>query len=185
MEAILKQEIEQYYREEKPRLLTYVQGKINNWQAAEDVVQETFLKALTQLNTLEPIENLLGWLYTAARNRIIDWYRNKTRQLTQPIDELEIEDTSIEALLAETGLDLEIQWSKELLIDALIDAIAALPKDQRNIIIMQSLEGLTFREIAQIEQVSINTLLARKRYALATLRKRLAHLKTIITESQK
>jgi len=61
-----------------------------------------------------------------------------------------------------------------------MDAIEELPIEQRTVFILQTIEGLTFREIANIEDVSINTLIARKRYAVAFLRKRLKSMKELL-----
>ena len=68
--------------------------------------------------------------------------------------------------------------------EAVLDAIEELPLEQRTVLIMQSLEGLTFREIAAIENISINTLIARKRYAIAFLRKRLKSIQEIINNNK-
>ena len=163
------------YQAEHSKMLRYIRSKVSRLEDAEDIAQDVFYQALTNLNALTPVEDLIAWLFSVARNRIIDWYRKKKPLELSPEDELGIED-----LVSESGFDQMDPDTRNLVYDAVMDAIEELPLEQRTVIIMQSIEGLTFREIAAIEGISINTLTARKRYAVAFLRKRLKSVKKII-----
>lgn len=159
------------YRRERPRLLRLIRSKIADPEEAEDILQEVFSQAIRNMNAGEAIDNLLGWLYTAAGNRIIDWYRRR-----KPAGRGDEEGAGqlLEELPADSKVHLEKDFLRSLVTEALIEGIEALPEPQRRVVIMQALEGWTFREIAEMTDTSINTLIARKRYALRFLRKRLA-----------
>lgn len=175
MEAVMTRQISESYQKEHPKLLAYIRSKVRRLEDAEDIAQDVFYQTLTSVNALEPIEDLAAWIYTLARNRIIDWYRKKKPLELSPDDALGIES------LFEIG-DLEVLDvpTRELIYESIMDAIEELPLEQRTVFILQAIEGLTFREIAVIEDVSVNTLIARKRYAVAFLRKRLRSIKKII-----
>jgi RNA polymerase sigma factor (sigma-70 family) len=111
-----------------------------------------------------PIEHVTGWLFRAARNRIIDLYRARTPE------PLELED-----LLPSHGGGPEDEYARALLLEALEDAIAELPAEQRDVFIAHELEGRSFKEMSAATGVSVNTLLSRKRYAVLRLRDRLRH----------
>ncbi len=171
----MSRELEQTYRRERPRLLGLIRSRIADPEEAEDILQEVFSQAVRNLNAGEVIDNLLGWLYTAARNRIIDWYRRRKPVSLQA-------GSSLEELLADTGLPLEKRFLRSLVIEALIESIEDLSEPQRQVVIMQAIEGRTFREISELTGTSINTLIARKRYALRFLRKRLAAVEDMAAE---
>ena len=171
----MSRELEQTYRRERPRLLGLIRSRIADPEEAEDILQEVFSQAVRNLNAGEVIDNLLGWLYTAARNRIIDWYRRRKPVSLQA-------GSSLEELLADTGLPLEKRFLLSLVIEALIESIEDLSEPQRQVVIMQAIEGRTFREISELTGTSINTLIARKRYALRFLRKRLAAVEDMAAE---
>jgi RNA polymerase sigma factor (sigma-70 family) len=118
-------------------------------------------------------------LYTAARNRIIDWYRKK-RLRTFPIEDLE--KYGIEDLIADSGLHPEQSYYRSLIAEALIESVEALPEEQRMVFVLQELEGMTFKEISEMTGESINTLISRKRYAVLYLRKQLKEIKTMLDE---
>jgi RNA polymerase sigma factor (sigma-70 family) len=179
MEAVLAHELEQTYRRERPRLLTLIRSRIADPEEAEDILQEVFSQAVRNLNAGEVIDNLLGWLYTAARNRIIDWYRRRKPVSLQKEAGTE---SSLEELLADTGVPMEKRFSRSLVIEALIDSIEDLPETQRQVVIMQAIEDRTFKEISELTGTSINTLIARKRYALRFLRQRLAAVEEMVAE---
>ena len=176
MEAILKHRIAQSYQQESSQLLAFIRSKVRRNEDAEDILQDVFYQAMESLNALEPIENLAGWLYAVARNRIIDWYRKKKEPALDPA----VENVTLQNLVNENHVrDLD-EHTRSLVIDSLWDAIEELPIEQRTVIVLQSIEGIPFREIAAIEDVSINTLLARKRYAIRFLKKRLHEIRDLI-----
>ena len=106
-----------------------------------------------------PIEHVTGWLFRVARNRITDLFR---RQRSEP---LEFED-----LLPSPDAGPDALYERGRLLQALEEAIAALPPDQRDVFIQHELEGRSFKDIAAETGVNVNTLLSRKRYAVLRLR---------------
>jgi RNA polymerase sigma factor (sigma-70 family) len=180
MEAVLVNRLEQTYKEERQNLLGFIKSKINDAEEAEDLLQDVFYQAARNMDATEPIDNLLGWLYTVARNKIIDWYRRKSK--TVSMDGAD-ETTSLEALIRDSGIDIETQFIRNMVAEALIESVEELPENQREVFIMQAIEGHTFREISELTNTSINTLIARKRYALQFLRKRLKDIKEVLDES--
>lgn len=160
------------YKENRTGLLNYIKSRINRLEEAEDIVQDVYLQAMKSMNIAEPIENLFGWLFTVANNKIIDWYRKKSRH-NVPFEE---EHSLMEMLDIDDNHHFDTH-SKKMISDSIMKAIDSLPIEQKNVFIMHSIENRTFKEIAAVENVSINTALARNRYAVLNLRKQLSDLK--------
>ena len=175
----LQFEIGKVYKAEKSRLLAYIRSRVENREDAEDILQDVFYHTLQGVSVTDQIDNVLGWLYTAARNRIIDWYRKK-RLRTFPIEDLE--QYGIKALIADFDLHPEQAYYRNLITEALIESVEALPEEQRMVFVLQELEGMTFKEIAEMTGESINTLISRKRYAVLYLRKQLKEIKKMLDE---
>lgn len=172
--------LDRLYREESRNLLAFIERRLSDPEEAEDVLQEVFSKAAEAPSFLDPVENLLGWLYAAAKNKIIDRYRSRSREREKRMAAQGIED--IEDLIEDSGLPVEDEYVRSLVEAAIEDAIEDLPDEQRTVFIRQELEGFTFREMAEESGVSINTLMARKRYAVLFLKKRLSVLKKIVED---
>ena len=169
---------EELYRRERQSLLGYIRSRVSSREDAEDILQDVFFQAVRSISVTEPIDNLLGWLYTAARNRIVDWYRSKR---TVPLHDEDI-DLSLEDLLRDNGISVEQAFIRGVVMEALMDALEDLPAEQREVFICQAVEGQTFRDIAAKTGVPLNTLLSRKRYAVIALRRRLEEIKELIHE---
>ena len=173
----MRERIDRAFREEGDRLLRFIRRRVAEPEAAEDILQDIFVQALRNLNALQVVDNLLAWLYTTARNRIIDWYRRGRRRAV-PLEGREAE-ASLAELAAGSGLPLEREQVRGLVADALLEALAELPAAQREVFLLQAVEGRTFREISEATGVPLNTLLARKRYAVLALRERLGELRSL------
>ena len=93
-------------------------------------------------------------------------------------------DLSIEDLIKSNGISVEDDFFKQEILESLMDAIGELPEPQKEVVIAQAVEGKSFRELAEETGESINTLLARKRYAVQTLKKRLEEIRTLLAELQ-
>ena len=166
------------FQTEHTGLLNFVRSKIPN-EESEDLVQDVYVQALRSLNVLDAVDNLAGWLYTVARNKIVDWYRRK-KMPTVPLDAPDENGTPLHDMLAE---DIPDEWdneTRELVFEAIVDRIDELPDKQRWVFIENVVEGRTFRELAEESGESINTLLARKRYALQNLQERLKKIKEYV-----
>jgi RNA polymerase sigma factor (sigma-70 family) len=179
MEAVLVQHLEKVYRSERTSLLGFIRSRTGSLEEAEDLLQDVFFQAIRAASVTEPIENVVGWLYTIARNKIIDRYRRRRNDLSL---QQEREDITLEELLADSGINIEKEFIRRAVMDALIEALEELPPEQRDAFIQQAIEGKTFREISEQSGVPLNTLIARKRYAVQFLRKRLHDLKEMVDE---
>lgn len=173
------QRLEKVYRDERSSLLGFIRSRTGSLEEAEDLLQDVFFQAIRAASVTEPIENVVGWLYTIARNKIIDRYRRKKNTVSL---QQEREDLTLEELLADSGIDIEKEMIRRAVMDALVEALEELPPEQRDAFIQQGIDGKTFREISEQSGVPLNTLIARKRYAVQFLRKRLHDLKEIVDE---
>lgn len=176
---VLQLEIGKVYQKEKKRLLTFIRNRVATLEDAEDILQDVFYHTLEGVSVTDHIDNVLGWLYTAARNRIIDWYRKKRLQ-TIPLGDMG--KYGIDDLLADCGLYPEKAYYRNLISEALIESVEALPEEQRLVFVLQEMQGLTFKEIAEMTGEPINTLISRKRYAVQQLKRQLQKIKTFLNE---
>lgn len=169
--------IEEAYRGREKELRNYIRAQVSSRETTEDILHDIFERAI-RANMMEPIENIVAWLFHAASNRVVDWYRKKFRKDIS----FEEEGFSLEECLGSVNINFSDAGTREAVEEELLKAIDELPADQREIVLRQSLYGETFREIAEEKEISVNTLLARKRYALDSLRRRLSGMSEIIKE---
>lgn len=163
-------------RRERARLAAFIRRRVADAADAEDILQDVFQEFVQATRLPEPIEQVGAWLFRVARNRIVDRFR-KRREL--PLAGLADADAGLDA---EHRLDLalpaadggpEAAYARHALLEALQDALEELPAEQREVFIAHELEGRSFKELATRSGVPLNTLLARKRYAVLHLRQRL------------
>jgi RNA polymerase sigma factor (sigma-70 family) len=174
-----KHRVEKSFEAEHSGLFAFIRSKIRSLEESEDLLQDVYFQALCSLNVLEAVDNLTGWLYTVAKNKIIDWYRKK-RLPTVSIEAFFENGFSFKDFLAEEIPDSLDDESRELVFQAIMEAIDELPDKQKYVFIQQVVEGKTFRELVQETGESINTLTARKRYAIQFLQGRLQEIKKLI-----
>ena len=162
---------------ERTRLGNFIRRRVRNQSDAEDILQDVFHEFVQAYRLPAPIEQASAWLFRVARNRIIDGFRKKKEQ---PLVELSDDDTAADE--GDYRLDLalpahdagpEALYARSVLLEALQAALDELPANQREVFIAHELEGRSFKDMAAEIGVSINTLLARKRYAVLHLRERL------------
>jgi len=166
-------------RRERGRLLAYIRRSIADAAEAEDILQESFYELVVAHRMMQPVEQAGAWLARVARNRIIDRFRRRateprTRELTPgAAGEIDAVPLSLGDLLpaADDGPDAAVM--RGILLAEIETALAELPAEQREVFVAHELEGVSFAELAQRSRLNINTLLARKRYAVRYLRKRL------------
>ena len=147
---------------ERPRLRSFIRRRVADPRDAEDILQDVFHALVEANRLLMPIDHVTGWLYRVARNRIVDLFRAR-----KP------EPLLLEDLLPSPEAGPEAEYARTVLLEALEQAIAELPAEQRTVFIAHELEGRSFKEMAAATGVSVNTLLSRKRYAVLRLRERL------------
>ncbi|MBR8273680.1 sigma-70 family RNA polymerase sigma factor [Burkholderia cenocepacia] len=161
---------------ERTRLGNFIRRRIRDPDDAEDVLQDVLHEFVQAYRLPAPIEQASAWLFRTARNRIIDRFRKKKEQPL--IDLLGAEDEAdseyrLDLALPSHDAGPEALYARTLLLKALQGALDELPANQREVFIAHELEGLSFKEMAAQSGVTLNTLLARKRYAVLHLRARL------------
>ncbi len=169
------QRISEVVKREQSRLRNFIRGRVPDSADVEDILQDVFYKLVEANRLLMPIDHVTAWLFRVARNRITDLFR---KQRPERFSDAEIEDEvgellRIEDLLPATNAGPEALYVRSVLLDELELALAELPEAQREIFIAHELEGRSFKELSAVSGVNINTLLARKRYAVLHLRERL------------
>ncbi len=168
-------QIAEVVAQQQSRLGNFIRKRVPNPADADDLLQEVLFELVQAHRLLMPFETVTGWLYRVARNRITDLFRKKK---PEPFADIAIEDDSGELLAFEDLLPSpddgpEALYFRRILLDELNSAIDELPPEQRAVFIAHELEGRTFDELAHETGINRNTLLARKRYAVLHLRKRL------------
>ncbi|MFM7486626.1 MAG: RNA polymerase sigma factor, partial [Cytophagales bacterium] len=178
MDLAMQQIKENTFLKEKDKLLGFIRNRVSTMEEAEDILQDVFYQFVAGFETIESIERITSWLYSVARNKIIDRYRRDASRPKQSDFELvhSSEDDApltLQEILPDLDNSPESTLLREAIWDEITDALAELPSDQREIFIQNEIEERGFREISEETGVSINTLLSRKRYAILALRKRL------------
>jgi RNA polymerase sigma factor (sigma-70 family) len=160
------------------RLRNFIRRRVPDDADAEDIVQEVFFELVEANRLLMPIDHVTGWLFRVARNRITDLFRKKKpERFSDAIVENEQgEQLHIEDLLPSPDAGPEALYVRSVLLDELELALDELPDEQREVFIAHEVEGRSFKELAAESGVNINTLLARKRYAVLHLRERLREI---------
>ncbi|MGH9775926.1 MAG: RNA polymerase sigma factor [Candidatus Acidiferrales bacterium] len=162
-----RKSIERTYRERGRGFLAWARRHAPDAETAEDVLQDAFIRALANVDALSPVEDLAAWIFTAMRNRLIDLWRGEGSRRRAGV--IELDEDVLEEVAAEAGLDPQDQLLRNEILVALDVAIEALPAPQREVIRAQALGGVAFKDLAAATGVSIDTLMARKRYAVRKL----------------
>ncbi len=162
------------------KLFNYIYFIVRSQEVAEDLFQETFVKAITtiQQGRYTASGKFGAWLTRIAHNMIIDGFRQERNENTISNDETEV-DLLNNADLCEDNV--ETQMVNEQTLGDVRRLVDALPDNQREVVYMRFYQDLSFKEIADITGVSINTALGRMRYALLNMR-RIAEEKHIVLE---
>ena len=161
----------------RKQLLGFIKKRVNSNEDAEDILQEVFYQFA---GNTEPIEQVTGWLYTVTRNKITDSYRKQKLPLAEDMfGTVGLQEDILdwkEFLIPANG-NPETVYLRNLFWEALQEALDELPKEQRDVFIQNEIEGIPFKEIERQTNVSVATLISRKRYAVLHLRERLAGLR--------
>ncbi len=172
---------EQTFLKEKDRLLSFIRNRVSSTEEAEDILQDVFYQFVAGFDTIESLDRVTSWLFSVARNKIIDRYRRDASrpQRTDLLLQTGSDDESpitLQEILPDLGNTPEDKYFREMIWDTIMEALDELPAEQREIFILNEMEEKGFREISEASGVSINTLLSRKRYAILSLRKKLQKL---------
>jgi RNA polymerase sigma factor (sigma-70 family) len=160
---------------EQARLRNFIRRRVADRGDAEDILQEVFYEFVEAYRLMKPIEQVSGWLFRVARNRIIDLFRRKKPgSLSEPAGAgEEDEGLMLEDLLPSSEAGPDAAYARQILVSELEDAVDELPEDQRQVFIAHEIEGRSFKELAAETGVRLNTLIARKHRAVLHLRERL------------
>lgn len=159
----------------KERIFNYILQYVKDSQLAEDIFQDTFFKVIKTLKKGNYNEEgkFLPWVMRIAHNLVIDHFRkNKKMKFVDGGEDFDIFD-----ILPMQESNREDEMIKEQILKDVAKLIEYLPEDQKSVLKMRLYEELSFKEIADMTGVSINTALGRMRYALINLRK-------IVSENQ-
>jgi RNA polymerase sigma factor (sigma-70 family) len=168
-------QISEVVRRERSRLRHFIRRRVPDPADAEDIVQEVLYELVEANRLLMPIEHVTGWLFRVARNRITDLFRKKKPERFSDAAVLDEEGEllQIEDLLPSPDAGPEALYVRAVLLDELEQALDELPEEQRAVFLAHEFEGRSFKQLSEESGVSVNTLLARKRYAVLHLRERL------------
>jgi RNA polymerase sigma-70 factor (ECF subfamily) len=153
------------------KLFSYIMFVVRDHDIADDIFQETFVKVITRLQKGQYTDSgkFIFWITRIAHNCIMDWYR---QQQTSHIIEVN-EDNDLQNLKSASVMDIskETEMINEQVLLDIKKMVETLPTPQREVVYMRFYQQLSFKEIADLTGVSINTSLGRMRYALINLRR--------------
>ena len=154
----------------KDKLYSYIFYIIKNADLADDLFQETFVKAIMTIKQGRYVENgkFYPWLTRIAHNLLIDQFRNERNENTVSNDDVE-GDLFNNCMLSDDSTESVLVYEQSLKdVKKLMDH---LPENQREVVFMRYYQDLSFKEISDITGVSINTALGRMRYAILNMRR--------------
>ncbi len=157
------------------RIFGYLMGMVRDREVANDLFQETLYRAIQAMHerrgSYESQGRWLAWTMRIARNAALDWLRSRKKWSDVDKSFGDEEGTSFWDRLPDEAPDAQSLLGRSHLWEEVEAAIEQLPPEQREVVLMRHQSELTFREIAELTGVSINTALGRMRYALINLRK--------------
>ncbi|MDR1793763.1 MAG: sigma-70 family RNA polymerase sigma factor [Bacteroidales bacterium] len=174
-ELALKELIERYHQ----KVFSYILMVVHNKELAEDLFQDTFIKVIHTIKAGSYREEgkFTQWIMRIARNLIIDYFRkNQKMAFVENSSPLDIFDT-----FSEPTLTVEQSIIMKQIYESLQGLIDLLPKRQKEVLYMRLYQEMSFKDIAEQTNVSINTALGRMRYAILNLRKFAKERNTVLT----
>jgi RNA polymerase sigma factor (sigma-70 family) len=164
----------------KNKVFAYISLYIRDQALAEDIFQDTFLKVIQSVKSGKYSDNgkFISWVMRIAHNLIIDHFRRIKQMNTISNDNYESDLFNSKAFAED---NVEDDMIKGQIKKDIRNMISHLPDDQREVVILRHYAGLSFKEIADITDVSINTALGRRRYALINMRRIMVEKKISLT----
>lgn len=158
------------------RLFRFIRGRVKSNEDAEDILQDIWFQLSNAVN-IDEIEQMSGWLFQVARNKITDKYRKKT---TQSLEDLSFKDEDGEIafmdILLESNFNPETEYLRDVFWEELMLALDDLPENQKTVFVLNEMEDLTLQQIADDSGENLKTIISRKAYAVKYLRKRLENI---------
>ena len=180
-----EQALAKLIQKHQQELFSFIFYKVKDDDLANDFFQDTFIKIIIKLKegkyTYTEEDKFILWAKRIASNLIIDHFRVKSRHITVSETSYMDDEFSIFDTIKETDFNVEEQLILSQIHEDLKNIIVFLPENQQEIIKMRFYDELTFKEIAELTNTSINTTLGRMRYALMNIRKIIAENKIVLT----
>ncbi|MES2836844.1 MAG: sigma-70 family RNA polymerase sigma factor [Bacteroidota bacterium] len=164
----------------KRKVFSYIYNLVKDRDVAEDLFQDTFIKVINTLKGKNYNEEgkFLPWVMRIAHNIVIDYFRKAKKMQTTSggddwniFDSLNVFDDTVHDKMEKKQVKADVRR-----------LIEKLPDDQREVLVMRHYEDLSFKEIAEISNISINTALGRMRYALINLRKLIEEYQLVLVD---
>ena len=168
------------YEEHRLALKGFISKRVDSKEEAEDILQNVFY-GLAKIDLIKnPIEHVASWLYRVASNQIIDRRRKRKEERMPTLRGAPDDDDDIIGdltdIIASADSDPESDYLRMLVWEELNLALSELPAEQRSVFELTELRGFSFKEISETLDITVNTLISRKRYAVLHLRERMKEL---------
>jgi RNA polymerase sigma factor (sigma-70 family) len=172
MSAVQKQNITHIINSYSKRLMGFIRQRVASQSDAEDILQDVFYQMIQTINTIDEIG---AWLFAVTRNKITDQQRKLKPDLFSDIydNNDDADEIDWKEILFDNSGNPETEYLRTLFWEELNNSLDELPAKQREVFILNELEGVPFKDIAEQTGETVNTLLSRKRYAVLHLRNKL------------
>jgi RNA polymerase sigma factor (sigma-70 family) len=167
------------FEKESKKLESYIRRLVPNREDAKDLVQDVFYNLIVGIGEIRDLEQVGAWLYRVARYKAIDFVRKKKAipqtELEKNTKNTKDEDNEslFEWLASHSPPEQEQKMWEAAVWEVLESSLEQMPKDQREVFVKNELEGISLKEIAVQTNTNLNTVLSRKRYAVAQLKEAL------------
>jgi len=153
----------------KSKVYGFIYSKTNDADLSDDIFQDTFIKVIHKLKTSSYHEEgkFLSWVFRISHNLIIDFYRKSNRM---PMNR-DTDEYSVFSFLSDDSPNVEVKFLKEQSENDVVKLLKFLPQEQQEIIDLKLYKKMSFQEIADHLDVSVNTCLGRMRYAIKKMQK--------------
>ena len=168
----------------KKDLFTFIYYKLMDEDLANDIFQDTFIKVIVTLKEgrYKEENKFILWAKRIAHNLIIDHFRLQSKNIKISETSFENEEFSIFDIIKKPDGNIEDMLIENQINEDLVKMLVLLPENQQEVIKLRYFDGLSFKEIADHTETSINTTLGRVRYALINLRKIMEEHKIVLTK---
>lgn len=173
------QNIQSTFDTEQKKLTGFVRNRVGSLEDAEDIVQDVFESLVGGFDDIVDLRKSVSWMYTVAKNKIVDFLRKKKTYSIEDQNASYSEDDesfSMVDLLPSMEVLPDDQMMQDLIWDQIQESLDQLPDEQSDVFVWHELEGKSFQMISEATGVSVNTLISRKRYAVVYLREELKEL---------
>jgi RNA polymerase sigma-70 factor (ECF subfamily) len=172
-------DLEKLINKHQARIFNFINSKVQDRDTAEDIFQDTFIKVIRTLKGGQYNEEgkFLPWIMRIAHNLVIDFFRKNNRMPKVK----NTEEFDIFRFISDNSPNAEHSMVQDQVVKDLQKLIQELPEDQKQVLIMRLYRDMSFKEIAENTNVSINTALGRMRYAIINLRKLIDENQIVLT----